>query len=120
MLTLRPYQPEDADIIVSWIRDRETMHRLAANLYDTFPVTGEMMNRAYDNYKATHKMIALTVLDESGAVCGHFSYLFREDDPDKEAVISWRGHSNVFFTNWLNVVYQVTPFDLDELEDLEW
>lgn len=82
MLTLRPYRPEDAETIVSWIQDKETMHRLAANLYDTFPVTGDMMNRAYDNYKATHKMIALTVLDERGAVCGHFAYLFRSGDPD--------------------------------------
>lgn len=48
-----------------------------------------------------------------------FNY-FREDNPDQEAIISWRGHANVFFTNWLNYVYQGTPFDLDELEDLEW
>ena len=40
MLNLRPYRPEDADIIAGWIQDKATMHRLAANLYDTFPVTG--------------------------------------------------------------------------------
>ena len=50
---------------------------------------------------------------------GHTEVVYSAD-PDKEAVISWRGHANVFFTNWLNYVYQGTPFDLDELEDLEW
>ncbi len=48
------------------------------------------------------------------------SNYFIDDDPDNPARISWRGHANVFYTNWLNFVYQNTPFDLEELEDLEW
>lgn len=86
MLNLRPYRPEDAETIARWISDRDTMHRLAANLYDTFPVTGDMINRAYAQYKSTHNMVAFSVEDEAGILCGHFVYLFRNDDPDTARV----------------------------------
>lgn len=81
MLNLRPYRPEDAATIVSWIRDEATMRRLAANLYDSFPLTAERMNRQYDAYRLSHNMIALTVEDGESKICGHFVYLFRPDDP---------------------------------------
>ena len=86
MLNLRPYRPEDAETIVRWIPDKATMHRLAANLYDTFPLTGEMMNRQYRQYAATHNMLAFSAEDEAGILCGHFVYLFRPDDPDTARV----------------------------------
>lgn len=86
MLKLHPYTPEDADTIVSWIPDEITMRRLAANLYDSFPLTAEMMNEKYDNYKDTHKMQAFTVFDEQERIVGHFAYLFREDEPDNARI----------------------------------
>lgn len=81
MLKLRPYRSEDAQTIVRWIEDEATMRKLAANLYDTFPLTAEAMNLQYERYKTTHNMIALTAEDEQGAVRGHFVYLFRPEDP---------------------------------------
>ena len=44
---------------------------------------------------------------------------FKDDDPDKWVVMKWSGHANLFFANWLNYVYQETPFDLDDLDKLE-
>jgi homoserine O-succinyltransferase len=41
---------------------------------------------------------------------------FKDDDPGKWVVMKWSGHANLFFSNWLNFVYQETPFDLSELE----
>lgn len=42
---------------------------------------------------------------------------YPEDDPTKQPVVRWRGHGNLFYSNWLNYyVYQETPFDLNELE----
>jgi len=29
--------------------------------------------------------------------------------------VKWSGHANLFFSNWLNYVYQETPYDLTEL-----
>lgn len=37
---------------------------------------------------------------------------FPNDDETKEPVVSWRGHANLLYTNWLNYyVYQETPYD---------
>jgi len=38
------------------------------------------------------------------------------NDPSKTPVVRWRAHANLFFDNWLNYVYQETPFNLDNLE----
>lgn len=43
---------------------------------------------------------------------------FPEDDPANEPVFSWRSHANLLYRNWLNYVYQMTPFDLNEIEDI--
>jgi homoserine O-succinyltransferase len=41
---------------------------------------------------------------------------FKDDDPSKWIVMKWSSHGNLFFANWLNYVYQMTPFDLAELD----
>jgi len=41
---------------------------------------------------------------------------YPDDDPAKSPVVRWRAHANLFFDNWLNYVYQETPFDLEGLE----
>jgi len=39
-------------------------------------------------------------------------HYYMNNDPTKEPIVRWRGHSNLLFTNWLNYyVYQETPFD---------
>lgn len=40
---------------------------------------------------------------------------FENDDPKKKIIVKWSGHANLFFANWLNYVYQETPYDLQEL-----
>jgi len=37
------------------------------------------------------------------------------DDPSNEPVVRWRAHAHLFFSNWLNYVYQETPYNLEEL-----
>ncbi|MDD4565196.1 MAG: homoserine O-succinyltransferase [Eubacteriales bacterium] len=43
---------------------------------------------------------------------------FKDNDPTKSIVVKWSGHGNLFFANWLNYVYQETPFDLNKLDEL--
>ena len=44
-----------------------------------------------------------------------FNY-YRDDDPEKGPLVTWRGHGNLLFQNWLNYyVYQETPYDIDEI-----
>jgi homoserine O-succinyltransferase len=40
---------------------------------------------------------------------------YPEDDPSLTPVVRWRAHAHLFFSNWLNFVYQETPFNLNEL-----
>lgn len=48
-----------------------------------------------------------------------FNY-FVEDEPAKGVEVTWKGHANLFYANWLNFVYQETPYDLAELDKMEW
>ena len=43
---------------------------------------------------------------------------FRNDDPKKGVLFRWRGHGNLFYANWLNFVYQGTPYNLNDLPKL--
>jgi len=38
------------------------------------------------------------------------------NDPGKTPVVQWRAHAHLFFSNWLNYVYQETPYNLGELK----
>lgn len=41
---------------------------------------------------------------------------YPEDDPSRDPIVRWRGHSNLLFANWLNYyVYQETPYDLNTI-----
>ena len=37
---------------------------------------------------------------------------FPHDDPHLEPLFAWRSHANLLWRNWLNWVYQTTPYDL--------
>ena len=43
---------------------------------------------------------------------------FPHDDPKLEPLFSWRAHANLLWRNWLNWVYQTTPYDLREVPRL--
>jgi len=42
---------------------------------------------------------------------------YRDNNPDNEPLVRWRGHANLLFSNWLNYfVYQETPFNIDDIK----
>lgn len=42
---------------------------------------------------------------------------FKNDDPKKPPVVSWRSHANLLYSNWLNYfVYQTTPYDIEKIK----
>ena len=42
---------------------------------------------------------------------------FENDDDTKPPVVKWRGSANLLYSNWLNyIVYQSTPYDLNEID----
>lgn len=40
-----------------------------------------------------------------------FNY-FSENGPQQEPVLTWRSHASLLYRNWLNYVYQMTPYNL--------
>jgi homoserine O-succinyltransferase len=42
---------------------------------------------------------------------------YPHDDPNKAPVVRWRAHAHLFFSNWLNFVYQGTPYKIEKIEE---
>ncbi len=41
---------------------------------------------------------------------------YPDNDPSKKPQLTWRGHANTLYTNWLNYyVYQVTPYEIEQI-----
>jgi homoserine O-succinyltransferase len=40
---------------------------------------------------------------------------YPDDDPTQAPIVRWRAHAHLFFSNWLNYVYQETPYNLGDL-----
>lgn len=47
-----------------------------------------------------------------------FNY-FPHDDPTQEPILKWRAHANLLYRNWLNYVYQLTPFQIEEIANIK-
>jgi len=46
-------------------------------------------------------------------------HYFPNDDPTQEPIVTWKSHGNLLFLNWLNYyVYQLTPFNLDDIGNI--
>ncbi|MGN1317691.1 MAG: homoserine O-succinyltransferase, partial [Lachnospirales bacterium] len=45
-------------------------------------------------------------------------HYFKDDDPNNEPLSLWKAHSCLLYTNWLNIVYQETPFDINEIKGI--
>ena len=42
---------------------------------------------------------------------------YRDNDPDKGPLVTWRAHANLLYSNWINYyVYQETPYNIDDIE----
>lgn len=74
MLTLRPYKPCDAAVILSWIRDEETFRKWSTDRYERYPIAPEDMNRKYltsnGDCPEPDNFYPFTLCDETGPV-GH-------------------------------------------------
>ncbi|MDO4404405.1 MAG: homoserine O-succinyltransferase, partial [Atopobiaceae bacterium] len=42
---------------------------------------------------------------------------FPNDNPENQPIFTWRSHANLLYRNWLNWVYQMTPYELFEIPE---
>jgi homoserine O-succinyltransferase len=40
---------------------------------------------------------------------------FPDNNPENQPIFTWRSHANLLYRNWLNWVYQMTPYEIDEI-----
>lgn len=53
---------------------------------------------------------------EKGLQCAVPENYFPHNNPSLAPPMTWRAHANLLFSNWLNLVYAATPFDLKDLQ----
>lgn len=46
-------------------------------------------------------------------------HYFPDDDPNRRPPFTWRSHANLLYYNWLNFVYQETPYELEAIKDID-
>ena len=44
------------------------------------------------------------------------AHYFPGNDPSAKPAMTWRAHRNLLFGNWVNLVYQTTPYDLEKIK----
>ncbi len=78
-LTLRPYQPTDANAITTWLKSEYLMRQWCADRYERYPVIPDDMNSYYHQYIDGHDSIALTMVDGEDTV-GYITLRIPADD----------------------------------------
>jgi len=91
---------EDAGLYALFTKGGRQVYVMGHSEYDPFTLKAE-----YDRDVAAGKPIEIP------------RNYYPDNDPSKTPVVSWRGHANLLFSNWLNYfVYQETPYNLDEIK----
>lgn len=86
-LRLRPYKPDDAERIVSWIKDEEALRKWSSDRFGDFPISGDDINNKYltnnGDCPEPDNFYPLVAFDDSGVV-GHL--IMRYTDSDKKVI----------------------------------
>ncbi len=86
-LKLRPYKPQDAKTIISWIKDERALRLWSSDRYGAYPVTAEDMNYKYmecnGDCEEQDNFYPLTAVSEEGIV-GHL--ILRYMDPARKTL----------------------------------
>lgn len=86
-LKLRPYKQQDAEAIVSWIKDERTLRKWSADRYGAYPITAEDINYKYlecnGDCEEPDNFYPMTVVDANGPV-GHL--ILRYTDAAKTTI----------------------------------
>lgn len=40
---------------------------------------------------------------------------YPDNNPSKPPFVKWRSHANLLFKNWINIIYQETPYNIDDI-----
>lgn len=87
VMKLRPYKPQDAKTIISWIKDERALRLWSSDRYGAYPITAEDMNYKYmecnGDCEEPDNFYPLTAVSEEGIV-GHL--ILRYTDPAQKII----------------------------------
>ncbi|MDD3027939.1 MAG: homoserine O-succinyltransferase [Erysipelotrichaceae bacterium] len=70
----------------------------------------------YDKYMLDNEYRRdLVKMEDKAPLPKHY---YRNDDYNEDVMERWKSHAYLLFSNWLNMVYQDTPFKIEDLENL--
>lgn len=91
---------EEAGVYLVQSKDRKNIFVMGHSEYDRGTLGGE-----YQRDISQGKAINVP--------CNYY----KNNDPEKEISVKWRGHSNLLFSNWINYyVYQETPYVIENIK----
>lgn len=82
-LSLRPYQPTDANVITTWLKNEYLMRQWCADRYECYPVAPEDMNIYHERYIDGQRSCALTMVDGNDIV-GYITLRTPTDDSSEQ------------------------------------
>ena len=80
----------------------DAAHR-ALYIFNHFEYDSDTLKQEYDRDVATGTPINVPL-----------NY-YPNDDPERMPLNRWRSHAHLLYGNWINQIYQSTPFELDEI-----
>lgn len=89
-------ESKDAGVHIAVTDDYSKIFVMGHSEYDPFTLKGE-----YDRDISQGKEINIPI-----------NY-YPDNNPDKAPYVKWRGHANLLFKNWVNIIYQETPYNID-------
>lgn len=84
-LSLRLYQPTDANVITTWLKSEYLMRQWCADRYERFPVTPDDINYYHQQYSDGNNSVALTMVDDEEVV-GYVTLRIPADDPTEQRI----------------------------------
>ncbi len=47
-----------------------------------------------------------------------FNY-YPQNDPSQKVIWKWKSHANLLYRNWINYIYQMTPYEINEIKNIK-
>lgn len=91
-------ESDEAGVHISVTDDYSRIFIMGHSEYDPLTLKGE-----YDRDVSQNKAINIP------------KNYYPNDDPSKPPYVKWRSHANLLFKNWINIIYQETPFDINDI-----
>lgn len=91
-------ESEEAGIHIAVTDDYSRIFIMGHSEYDPLTLKGE-----YDRDVSQNKPINIP------------KNYYPDDDPSKPPYVKWRSHANLLFKNWINIIYQETPYNINDI-----